>query len=142
MKVTILAANSICKNDQLDLKPEHGLCIHIETDTFNILFDVGKSDLFIRNAKKLNIDLSDGDILIISHGHFDHGGGLKHFFKINDKAKVFLHRKAVGEYYTKILGLFPYYIGLDKKTIKNNADRIVFINKETSINENILLIDG
>lgn len=56
-----------------ELKSEHGLSYYIETTKHKILFDTGQSSSFIDNAKVLNIDLSQVDIVIISHGHYDHG---------------------------------------------------------------------
>ena len=140
MKVSILVENSTCENNRLKVKPEHGLSIHIALSQINLLFDVGKSDRFIHNAKKLNIDLSQVDYLIISHGHFDHGGGLKYFLDINKKAKIFMHKEAVNEHFTKIFGLIRFNIGLDKKLIKNHIDRIIFIDHNTSITDNIKII--
>ena len=140
MKITVLVEDATCGNKQLDLKPELGLSIHVELGTTHILFDVGKTDRFIRNAKKLHIDLSKVDYLIISHGHFDHGGGLKYFLEINKTAKIFMHKDAVNEHFTKIFGLIPFNIGLDQKVIDHHTDRIVFIDKNTSINENIMMI--
>jgi mRNA degradation ribonuclease J1/J2 len=57
---------------------EHGLSLYIEANSHKILFDVGASELFLENAKKLNVDISEVDYLIISHGHYDHGGGRCH----------------------------------------------------------------
>ncbi|MBE9467310.1 MAG: MBL fold metallo-hydrolase [Bacteroidetes bacterium] len=54
---------------------EHGLSYIIEDDE-KILFDVGPSDVFIRNAKKANIDLNEIKTIALSHGHYDHGNGL------------------------------------------------------------------
>ena len=73
---------------------EHGLSLYIEANSHKILFDVGASELFLENAKKLNVDISEVDYLIISHGHYDHGGGLRAFLRENTKAEVFLHRLA------------------------------------------------
>ncbi|MFA8436252.1 MAG: MBL fold metallo-hydrolase [Marinifilaceae bacterium] len=55
----------------------HGFSLWIEADR-KILFDAGPSDLFLRNAKKLNIDLDEADAIVLSHGHWDHGNGLEH----------------------------------------------------------------
>lgn len=55
---------------------EHGLSIYLETGEKKILFDTGQSGLFLENAKKMGLDLSDLDYVVISHGHYDHTGGL------------------------------------------------------------------
>ncbi|MFO7923178.1 MAG: MBL fold metallo-hydrolase [Bacteroidales bacterium] len=57
---------------------EHGLSYLIEHDGMKILFDSGQSDLFIRNALKIKRDIKDIDLIVLSHGHFDHGGGLEY----------------------------------------------------------------
>jgi 7,8-dihydropterin-6-yl-methyl-4-(beta-D-ribofuranosyl)aminobenzene 5'-phosphate synthase len=142
MKITVLVENSLSENKIPGLKPEHGLSIHIALEKTNILFDVGQSDLFAKNAKTLGIDLSLVDFLILSHGHFDHGGGLKTFFEINEKASVYMHKEAVKEHYAKIFGWIPYNVGLNKETIDKNKHRIHFIDQKTSISQNILLIDN
>jgi 7,8-dihydropterin-6-yl-methyl-4-(beta-D-ribofuranosyl)aminobenzene 5'-phosphate synthase len=141
MKITVLAENSVCKLNPGNLKTEHGLSLFIEFDERKILFDTGQSDLFIKNAKKMGIDLSQVDYLIIFHGHFDHGGGLKHFLKINKKAKIFLHRNATNEFYTKIFGFIPYYVGPDQKIIAQYS-RINFIEEDTQIEDKIILLEG
>ena len=142
MKVTVLAENSIGKTHLRDVKPEHGLSLFIEFEDKKILFDLGQSDLFIRNAEKMGIDLSQVDYLFISHGHYDHGGGLQYFLKNNNKAKIYLHKKATNRFYTKILGFIPFYVGLDQKTISQNSGRMNFILRNTQIEDNIVLLEG
>jgi len=56
---------------------EHGLSYLIEYDGKKILFDTGQSDLFLKNAKKIHVNLADNDFIVLSHGHFDHGNGLQ-----------------------------------------------------------------
>jgi 7,8-dihydropterin-6-yl-methyl-4-(beta-D-ribofuranosyl)aminobenzene 5'-phosphate synthase len=141
MKITVLAENSVCKSDSLNLKAENGLSLYIEFEGRKILFDTGQSDLFIQNAAKLGIDLSQVDYLVISHGHFDHGGGLKHFLKINKKAKIFLHIYATHKFYTKIFGFIPYYVGLDQRIVAQK-NRIYFLEEDTQIEDNIILLEG
>jgi len=55
---------------------EHGLSYFIEHDGKRILFDTGQSDIFLRNAKLMNISMEDIDVVVLSHGHYDHGNGL------------------------------------------------------------------
>lgn len=105
MKVTTLIENTTCR---ADLPAEHGLSLYIETDCHTILFDAGQTGAFADNAKKLGIDLAGVDLCILSHGHYDHGGGLIRFLEVNDHAPVYLSGHAFGEYYSS-----GKYIGLD-----------------------------
>lgn len=57
---------------------EHGLSFLIEVDQQKVLFDTGASDLYMKNAEKMGIDLGDVDTLVLSHGHYDHGNGLQY----------------------------------------------------------------
>ena len=93
MKWTVLVDN---RTNNLSLETEHGLSILLETETHRILLDTGASDVFIRNAERLGKDLSTVDYVFVSHGHSDHAGGLKHFMKINDKAKVIVSPESIS----------------------------------------------
>ena len=80
MKVQVLLENTSLSEA---LKAEHGLSLYIETGKHKILFDMGQTDAFADNAEKMGIDLSQVDFAILSHGHYDHGGGLKYFMEIH-----------------------------------------------------------
>ena len=83
------------------LQTEHGLSILLETGHHRILLDTGASDVFIRNAKRMGIDLGTVDYVFISHGHSDHAGGLCHFMEVNKRAKVIVSPEAVnGKFYS------------------------------------------
>lgn len=77
-----------------ELMEEHGLSLYIETKKHKLLFDTGASDLFIENAKKLSVDLTAVDTVVLSHGHYDHGGGLAAFLAINHTAKIYIRSNA------------------------------------------------
>jgi len=116
---------------------EHGLSLYIKTKDHQILFDTGASNLFIENANKMGIDLLNIDIVIISHGHYDHGGGLRDFLNLNDKAKIYLNQKAFGEYYSENRFKVKRYIGLDQTLIPN--ERFVFVSDYLSIDQELTL---
>ena len=84
-KITTLVENCVYGRK---LQAEHGLSLYIETQEHRLLFDTGASDLFIRNARLLHIDLQKVDYLILSHGHSDHTGGLRYFLELNTQATV------------------------------------------------------
>ncbi len=74
MKISILTDN----NPGGNTGAEHGLSYFIEHEGTKILFDTGQSDLFLQNASIIGINLEERDLIILSHGHFDHGNGLPH----------------------------------------------------------------
>jgi len=77
------------------LSAEHGLSLWIEYAGKRILFDTGQSDILIHNAKKLDINLADADAIILSHGHYDHTGGLAAVLGMAANAKIYLHPAAI-----------------------------------------------
>lgn len=89
-KITTLVENCVYGRK---LQAEHGLSLYIEIQGNRILFDTGASDLFIRNARLLHIDLQKVDYLILSHGHSDHTGGLRYFLELNTQATVVCKRE-------------------------------------------------
>jgi len=74
LSLTVLVDNTTLTDH--DYWGEAGLSYLLETDGRKILFDTGLSGLFLANAKKMEIDLGDLDVLVLSHGHIDHTGGL------------------------------------------------------------------
>lgn len=133
---TLVENTSISKT----LNCEHGLSLYLEIKKHKILFDVGASSLFNENAKKLNIDISEIDYLIISHGHYDHGGGLKTFLKENNKATVFIQDTAFNKHYGKGNNNNLKYIGLDKELENNHQIKI--ISDSFLIDEGILIFSN
>ncbi len=82
---------------------EPAVCYYIEDEEEKILFDTGYSDVFIRNAEKMGIDLNKVSTIAFSHGHNDHTGGFAFFqkkFDVSDK-KVVAHPDAFVEKYFK-----------------------------------------
>lgn len=127
----------LCENTaENGFEYEHGLSLYIEVCSKKILFDMGQSDLYIRNAKRLGIDLADVDFAILSHGHYDHGGGLRDFLAVNKKASVYLSVNAFGDYYNGR----EKYIGLDRQLADSN--RLVFTEGEVKLCDGITLFGG
>ena len=120
MKIVTLLENTAVGEG---IHAAHGLSNYIETDKHKILFDMGPDYHFALNAEKLGIDLSQVDLAVLSHGHYDHGGGLAAFLAVNDKAPVFLRPGAFGNYYS-LAGHHPQYIGLDPK-LREYEERLI-----------------
>ena len=73
MKIITLVENS-CGHE--DCIAEHGLSVYIETRKHRLLLDTGQSDAVVKNAEVLGVDLSLVDTVVLSHGHYDHSGGI------------------------------------------------------------------
>ena len=129
MKIISLVENTSQKEN---IKSEHGLSLYIEACGKKILFDMGQRELFCENAKALGIDLSAVDIAIISHGHYDHGGGLTEFLKINKTAPVYIRKNAFLPYYNG-----EKYIGLDTALEQN--ERLIKTDGEINIGRGLSL---
>ena len=132
MRIITLIENLVYKRD---LYAEHGLSLYIETDNKKILFDTGQSGLFLQNAQKMGINIKDIDMLILSHGHYDHTGGLYPFLEKNSKAKVYAKRDIFTPKYhgpNRFIGTMQ-----NKKLLK---DRLVYMDTITEIDENIFII--
>ena len=117
MKITVLTENT-CKSGNFSC--EHGLSLYIEAGDKKILFDMGQTELFTENASKMGIDLGDVDFAVLSHGHYDHGGGLAKFLEINQKAPVYISKYAFGGHFNGT----EKYIGLDLSL--KDSERLIF----------------
>lgn len=108
----MIQITALLENTSADprLGAEHGLSLYIETGAHHILFDMGQTALYAANARALGVDLAGVDLAVLSHGHYDHGGGLAHFLAANPGAPVYLSRYAFEPHYhgsTKNIGLEP-----------------------------------
>ena len=134
MKRTDLSDN---RSSDSRLSTEHGLSILLQTERHKILLDTGASDLFIRNAELLDIDLSDVDYVFISHGHSDHAGGLRCFLKHNQKAQVIVSPDAMsGHFFSKRGNLHS----ITTQWPEIDDDRLIMIDKTSEIDEELHVI--
>jgi 7,8-dihydropterin-6-yl-methyl-4-(beta-D-ribofuranosyl)aminobenzene 5'-phosphate synthase len=90
--LTTLVENSV---QVRGLRAEHGLAFHLQCSGHSLLFDTGQSDLLIANADALGVALARLDAIVLSHGHYDHTGGLSNVRACAPKARLFLHPEAV-----------------------------------------------
>ncbi len=133
MIIKVLVENNSISED---LGSEHGLSLYIEANGRKILFDTGASELYLENAKKMDVNIADAELLVLSHGHFDHGGGLKAFLRENSKAELYLSSEAFETFYYAVdPGDEPRYIGIDAE-LKDNG-RITFVSDYLEIGEGL-----
>ncbi len=143
LKITILTENLVRRRNLL---AEHGLSLWIEDGAEKVLFDAGQTDVYLHNAKELNIDLTEAHAIVVSHGHYDHGGGLAYFPRKARWPRVFVHPEAFlgkfekmkdsSEQY-KAIGI-PWGVGdLD------HLDKHLLFNTSTmQIGENMFICSG
>ena len=119
----------------------HGLSMYVRTPGHKLLFDAGPNDFFARNAETLGVDLSQVDMAVLSHGHYDHSGGLEDFFRINPQAPLYLRREALDGCYSKSYGPEPKYIGLSP-ALESYQDRMRFAQDERKIDRELMLFSA
>ena len=137
LKITVVVDNTASGN----LIAEHGLAYYIEFDGKRIFFDAGQGNVIEHNCEKLNIDPLRANAFVISHGHYDHTGGIKYLSEhFSDNVKVYIHPAAFGKKYANDAGNFKY-IGIspeNKKWIKNkNAHRLFISKQPTEVFKNV-----
>lgn len=122
MQVTTLVENDP-GSDRTEAKPAFGLSLLVETARARVLFDTGPSAVFADNAEVLGIDLSRLDAAVLSHHHFDHGGGLARFFEINDSTPVVMRSVRLAPRWFKGLAFLRRSIGIDLELVEQHRER-------------------
>lgn len=155
MRMTTLIEN--VQDDDKKLKSEHGLAMFIETKECNILFDTGKTGDFIDNAHKLKVDLKNIDVLVLSHAHYDHCGGVKRLLEDYDiKPKLIVSKyffeKSNRYYYSdgtlksdfsKCIGYNDIGINFDEAYIRNKGITIDFVkNNALKISDEVFVFSN
>lgn len=134
MKITVLVENTTINEK---FKAEHGLSLFIEYKDRRILLDAGSSGLFAENAKLLGVDLSRVDYAVLSHGHYDHSGGLGIFFETNPHAVCYACEGMEGAYYSSKGGM--HYIGVPEEVLQKK-DRFRLVHGTVCIEEGVYLV--
>ena len=134
MRWTVLSDN---RSYDSCLFTEHGLSVLLQTERHKILLDTGASDVFVRNAEQLGIDLSDVGYVFISHGHSDHSGGLRYFLEHNRQAQIIVSPDAMsGKFFSKRGNL--HSITAEWPEIEN--DKLILIDQTCEILEGLHVI--
>ncbi|MEG0797287.1 MAG: MBL fold metallo-hydrolase [Acidaminococcaceae bacterium] len=123
-----------------EFQTEHGLSLYIETTKHKLLFDVGADALFIENAQKLGVKLSDIDLVIISHGHHDHGGGLAAFLAVNDHACIYYQKGAFEPHFAQTATGGQRFIGLEPQLVTN--PRLLAVDGDLVLDEELTLLSN
>lgn len=100
MRITILVDNQISS----DLEPEHGFSVLIENGNQTILLDTGQGEALLGNARSLDVDLGRTDTLVLSHGHYDHTGGIPQVLNHANDLDLYCHSGVVQPRYAVMNG--------------------------------------
>lgn len=119
MKLSILSDNLACG----DFEAEWGLSIHIEYNGRNLLLDTGASPLFLRNARRLGIDMEKVEFAVLSHAHYDHADGMAAFFAANKTAPLYLRADAAEDCCAMKEGRMEY-IGIRTGWLEEYRERL------------------
>ena len=137
MKITVLMENTALEG--CGLTPEHGLSLYIEYRGKKLLLDAGSSGKFADNAQALGIDLSAVELAALSHGHYDHADGLRRFFRINSRAKVYVRPGADGPHFS--MGKDgPYFIGIHRDICTQFRDHFAAVEGLYELTEGAWLV--
>lgn len=113
--ITVLVENSV---EARDLMAEHGLAFHVQAGAESVLFDTGQSDLLVHNARRLDVDLSGLHALALSHGHYDHTGGVGAGLELAPGAEVYAHPAALRPHRTRNPDGTTRDVGISKRSLE------------------------
>ena len=139
LRITVLAENSV---RQANLLAEHGLAFWIEADGHSILFDTGQGNVLRHNAEQLEIPLDAAEAVVLSHGHFDHTGGLKDVLGTAAQIALCLHPAALEKKYCREKTPPHRSIGisdLDAQALRRRTQTLVWTLEPTKLMEGVYL---
>ncbi len=133
VRVTILVENTARGRGIL---AEHGLAFWIEFAGRKILFDTGQSGIIFDNAKQLGIPLEQTQAIVLSHGHYDHTGGLARLLDIASDVDVYTHPAAFAKKFAsnsagdvRTVGM----VNVDEQTVRDKCEKLVWTTSPTEI---------
>ena len=120
--ITVLVENSV---QGPGLLAEHGLCFHIQAGPNGLLFDTGQSALLTQNARRLGVDLSRVRAVALSHGHYDHTGGLPAVWERAPEAPLFAHPAALAPHFVRDPNGSTRNIGMSPQSLQAIQARLI-----------------
>lgn len=133
VKVTVVVENTASGDGMI---PEHGICFWIEIGSTKVIFDTGQGGALLNNARILGVSLEQAEFVVLSHGHYDHTGGLKAVLLLSPNSIVYAHQAAFqpkfacNEYgRSRAIGM-P---SMNEKSVRKLAGDVIFTTKPTQI---------
>jgi 7,8-dihydropterin-6-yl-methyl-4-(beta-D-ribofuranosyl)aminobenzene 5'-phosphate synthase len=142
VRITTLVENS--GGEHLALKHEHGLSFYIEKDNHSILFDTGQSQNFILNAEQLQLDMGALSHVVVSHGHYDHSGGLRSLIQVHSGFKLTLGQGFFDEKYAFYNGSYEFLgNNFDEAYLQDQSISYAFVESQvTEILDGVWVVTG
>jgi len=146
LKITTVIENM--SDEEEKLACEHGFSVFVEAQGKKILFDTGQSGAFVKNAEKLGIALEEVDAVVLSHGHYDHTGGVPALLEVLKRKTPFYIGKEFFKPKYKLLedGSYKYNGNPFKRELLEQNEKLVNLqpveNEATWLSENIVLLKG
>ena len=133
MRITILVNNETIRTD---LQAEHGLAVWVDTGAHRVLFDTGASQALVNNARLLGIDLARADAVALSHGHYDHTGGLVDILGLAPHARLYLHPDAILARYSVHPSRPPKAVGMPeaaRHAVEAHTGPVIWVDGPTPV---------
>jgi len=139
VKISVVVENTVGKDGMM---PEHGMCFWIDTGATQAIFDTGQGGALLHNAQLMGIPLEKVESVILSHGHYDHTGGLKTVLQLSRNPKVYAHpaafqpKFACNEYgQSRAIGM-P---AMNEKSVRKLAGDVIFTTRPTQITDPVFV---
>lgn len=139
MRITVLVDNAASPARQ-ELRAEHGLSLLLEAEGVQILFDAGASPRFLDNARLLGLDLGGVEAAVLSHGHYDHGGGFAAFAAVNTTARIFIGPGALDEHFLRVAGPLRRSVGVPGQVRMALGSRVDVVTARAEIAKDVFLL--
>ena len=133
LEIVVVAENTVRGRGLLG---EHGLAFWINADGRKLLFDAGQGKVLRENARQLSLRLGEIEAVALSHGHYDHTGGLHVVLERARGAEVYLHPAALQKKYSGQDRPPPRNIGIpssDEKAVRRGARNLIWTKQPSEI---------
>lgn len=138
-RVTVLADNCV---QGFGLLAEHGLAFWVETRGWRLLFDTGQGLVLSHNAGKLGVPLEQVDAIVLSHGHYDHSGGLNSVLRHAPNVKIYAHPDAVLPKYARRDNGTSWDVGMPpptEDTLRERGDAVTWTKQPTEMFDGVFV---
>jgi 7,8-dihydropterin-6-yl-methyl-4-(beta-D-ribofuranosyl)aminobenzene 5'-phosphate synthase len=139
MRITVLVDNREDPQGRGSVA-EHGLSLLVDVGSGSFLFDTGATARFLENARRLGRRIEDVPCAAISHGHYDHGGGLRAFLEANARARVFVRHGTFDEHFARQDDGGYRSIGLEQDLFERNRDRFALVDETAEVLPGVWLL--